>query len=194
MVRVVTFSLACRALAQLKQAAWPPATASASAFRFCRLVVAAARSRDLSDSFVGRFRPIEAVGNAGERTGEFSFTPDLDRHVWIRKSFAEDHRAGGKEGCWRYNEPYTSSDSFTNQRAMTQRTKEKAKAVAVASVGAGVGGAGGASVGVLELAAMGTATEVTAGAMIVAGAAAGAALFLAGWGLYQVLTKPHKKS
>jgi hypothetical protein len=77
---------------------------------------------------------------------------------------------------------------------MTRRTKEKAKAAAVASVGAGVGGVGGASVGVLELAAMGTATEVTAGAMIVAGAAAGAALFLAGWGLYRVLRKPNKKS
>ena len=160
--------------------------------------MAAGRSRDRSDSFVRRFRPIEAVGITGEPTGEFSFTPDLDRHVWIRKSFAEDHQGSPgwreNEGCRRYNEPYTSSDSFTNKRAMTQRTKEKAKAAAVASVGAGVGGAGGASVGVLELAALGTATEVAAGAIIVAGAAAGAALFLAGWGLYRVLTKPNQTS
>lgn len=77
----------------------------ASGRLFCRPAVAAGRSRDWSDSFVRRLRPIEAVGISGERTGEFSFTPDLDRHVWIRKSFAEDHRAGGNEGCRRYNEP-----------------------------------------------------------------------------------------
>jgi hypothetical protein len=66
---------AIRPLDRLKQARrlrrWP----QASARRFCRPVVAAGRSRDLSDSFVGRLRPIEGVGNTGERPGEFSFTP-----------------------------------------------------------------------------------------------------------------------
>lgn len=73
---------------------------------------------------------------------------------------------------------------------MTEEGKEKVKAAAVAGVGAGVGGAGGASAGVLELAALGTAvTEVSAGLVIAAGAAAGAAVFLAGWGLYRFLKK-----
>jgi len=73
---------------------------------------------------------------------------------------------------------------------MTQEAREKATAAAVAGVGAGVGGAGGASVGVLELAALGSATEVAAGVVIAAGAVAGAALFLAGYGVYRLLKKP----
>lgn len=67
----------------------------ASARQFCRPAVAAGRSRDWSDSFVRRLRPIEAVGISGERTGEFSFTPDLDRHVWIRKSLPRITGLGG---------------------------------------------------------------------------------------------------
>ena len=46
---------------------------------------------------------------------------------------------------------------------MTEADKEKAKATAIAGVGAGVGTAGGASVGVLELAAKGAVTGLSAG-------------------------------
>jgi hypothetical protein len=73
---------------------------------------------------------------------------------------------------------------------MTDEGKEKAKAAAVASVGAGVGGAGGATGGVLELAALGSATPVSAGIVIGVGAVAGAAVFLAGYSLYRFLKKP----
>ena len=73
---------------------------------------------------------------------------------------------------------------------MTEKGKETAKAAAVAGVGAGVGGAGGGTVGVLELAALGSATELSAGAVIAGGAAVGAVVFLAGYGLYRFLTKP----
>ena len=75
---------------------------------------------------------------------------------------------------------------------MTQHDKEKATAAAVAGVGAGVGATGGASAGVLELAALGSATPLSAGAVIAGGALAGAALFLAGYGAYRLLTKPKK--
>jgi len=73
---------------------------------------------------------------------------------------------------------------------VTEQGKETAKAVAVAGVGAGVGGAGGATGGVLELAALGSATPLSAGAVIAAGAVAGAALFLAGYGAWRLLKKP----
>ena len=73
---------------------------------------------------------------------------------------------------------------------MTETRKEKAKAAAVASVGAGVGGAGGATGGVLELAALGSATPVSAGIVIGLGAVTGAAVFLAGYSLYRFLKKP----
>jgi hypothetical protein len=73
---------------------------------------------------------------------------------------------------------------------MTDAGKEKAKAAAVAGVGAGVGTAGGGTAGVLELAALGSATPVTAGVVIGLGAVAGAGLFLAGYGLYRLLKKP----
>ncbi|GEM_PF-1243307 len=73
---------------------------------------------------------------------------------------------------------------------MTQTGKEKAKAAAVASVGAGVGGAGGATGGVLELAALGSATPISAGIVIGLGAVTGAAVFLAGYSLYRFLKKP----
>jgi len=56
---------------------------------------------------------------------------------------------------------------------------------AVAGVGAGVGSAAGGTVGVLELAAQGSVTALSAGAVIAAGAVAGAALFLAGYGVYR---------
>ena len=72
---------------------------------------------------------------------------------------------------------------------MTEKGKEAAKKAAVAGVGAGVGGAGGASVGVLELAALGTASELSAGAVIAASAAVGAGVFLAGYGLSRLLEK-----
>lgn len=73
---------------------------------------------------------------------------------------------------------------------MTENRKEKAKAAAVAGVGAGVGGAGGATGGVLELAALGSATPLSAGIVIGVGAVAGAAVFLAGYNLYRFLKKP----
>ncbi len=72
---------------------------------------------------------------------------------------------------------------------MTEIGKEKAKAAAVAGVGAGVGGAGGASAGVLELAALGSATPVSAGIVIGVGAVAGAAVFLAGYTMFRLLRK-----
>jgi hypothetical protein len=49
-------------------------------------------------------------------------------------------------------------------------------AAAVTGAGASIGGAGGATVGVLELAARGTVTALSAVVVIGAGAAAGAAL------------------
>lgn len=69
---------------------------------------------------------------------------------------------------------------------MTETGREKAKAAAVAGVGAGVGGAGGASAGVLELAAIGSATPFFAGLVIGLGAVAGA---VAGYGAYQFFKK-----
>jgi len=54
--------------------------------------------------------------------------------------------------------------------------RDKAVATAVTGAGATVGGAGGATIGVLELAARGAATELSAGLVIGAGAVAGAAL------------------
>ena len=50
--------------------------------------------------------------------------------------------------------------------------KDKVAAAAVTGAGASVGGAGGATVGVLELAARGAATGLSAGVVIGAGAAA----------------------
>jgi len=70
---------------------------------------------------------------------------------------------------------------------MTESEKDTAKAVVVASAGAGVGGAGGATVGVLELAANGVATALSASMVIGLGAAAGGAL---AYGVYRWLKKP----
>jgi hypothetical protein len=75
---------------------------------------------------------------------------------------------------------------------MTDKLKETAKKTAVAILGAGFGGAGGASVGVLELAALGIATELSAGVVIAAGAAAGAGSFLAGYRIYRFLTRSER--
>src|SRR5580698_6407396 len=54
--------------------------------------------------------------------------------------------------------------------------KDRVAVAAVTGAGATVGGAGGATVGVLELAARGAATGLSAGVVIGAGAAAGAAI------------------
>jgi uncharacterized membrane protein YebE (DUF533 family) len=64
--------------------------------------------------------------------------------------------------------------------------KDKAVATAVTGAGATVGGAGGATVGVLELAARGVATGLSASVVIGAGAAAGAAL---AYGAYRLFRK-----
>ena len=69
---------------------------------------------------------------------------------------------------------------------MTKDEKDKAKAVAVAGVGASVGGAGGATVGVLELAAQGAATALSASLVIGLGALAGGAL---AYGLFRTFQK-----
>ena len=63
-------------------------------------------------------------------------------------------------------------------------TKDKVAAAALAGAGATVGGAGGATVGVLELAARGVATELSAGLVIGAGAVAGGAL---AYGIFRLL-------
>ena len=59
---------------------------------------------------------------------------------------------------------------------MNDSPRNKGVAAAVTGAGATVGGAGGATVGVLELAARGAATGLSAGVVIGAGAAAGAAI------------------
>lgn len=66
---------------------------------------------------------------------------------------------------------------------MTNEEKERAKAVAAGGAGAGVGGAGAATLGVLELAAQGLATNLLAGVVVGAGAVFGA---LAGYGVYRL--------
>jgi hypothetical protein len=70
---------------------------------------------------------------------------------------------------------------------MTEGGKDKAKATALAGVGASVGGAGGASLGVLELAARGSVTGLSAGVVIGVGAVAGGFLGLA---VYRFFKKP----
>jgi hypothetical protein len=69
---------------------------------------------------------------------------------------------------------------------MTNEEKEKARAVAAGGAGAGVGGAGAATIGVLELAAQGLATNLLAGVVVGAGAVFGA---LAGYGVYRLFRK-----
>ena len=72
---------------------------------------------------------------------------------------------------------------------MTEDEKQKAKVATVASVGASVGGAGGATVGVLELAAQGVVTGLSAGLVICAGATAGALLSFFGYKAYRKIKK-----
>jgi uncharacterized membrane protein YebE (DUF533 family) len=67
--------------------------------------------------------------------------------------------------------------------------RDKAVATAVTGAGATVGGAGGATIGVLELAARGVATELSAGLVIGAGAVAGAALAYGVFRLFRSRTK-----
>jgi hypothetical protein len=73
---------------------------------------------------------------------------------------------------------------------MAEDGKEKIKSAAAASLGAGVGGAGGATAGVLELAAQGSVTALSAGVVIGAGAVAGGVLTFLGYKLFRHLTKP----
>jgi hypothetical protein len=73
---------------------------------------------------------------------------------------------------------------------VTEADKERVEAAAVTSVGAGVGGAGGATVGVLELAAQGAATGLSAGIMIGAGAVVGGLAFFFGYKAFRHLRKP----
>ena len=65
-------------------------------------------------------------------------------------------------------------------------SKDTVKAVAAASAGAGVGGAGGATAGVLELAAQGILSGLSAGIVIGAGATIGA---LIGYGVFRLAKK-----
>jgi hypothetical protein len=81
---------------------------------------------------------------------------------------------------------------FSRIIKMTEEEKDKAKAAAAAGVGAGVGTAGGASVGILELAAQGAVTGLSAGLVIGVGAVAGALLGLAGYGVYRNIKKKQK--
>jgi hypothetical protein len=69
--------------------------------------------------------------------------------------------------------------------------KDKVAAAAVTGAGASVGGAGGATVGVLELAARGAATGLSASVAIGAGAAVGAALAYGAYRLFRKL-KPSR--
>jgi outer membrane lipoprotein SlyB len=84
----------------------------------------------------------------------------------------------------RYNQ---SRKSDYGNPQMKATNKDKAEATAAAGIGASVGGAGGATVGVLELAAQGVATGMSASLVIGAGAVAGALLGLA---VYRFLKKP----
>jgi hypothetical protein len=95
-------------------------------------------------------------------------------------------------GAKRYNGYWLRTRTSFGDDHMTEEEIEKAKATAAAGVGAGVGTAGGASIGVLELAAQGTVTGLSAGLVIGLGAVAGAALGLAGYGLYRSLKKKQK--
>ncbi len=70
------------------------------------------------------------------------------------------------------------------------KDKDNAVATAVAGAGATVGGAGGATIGVLELAARGAATELSAGLAIGAGAVAGAAV---AYGIFRLVRSRMKR-
>jgi hypothetical protein len=80
-------------------------------------------------------------------------------------------------------------ETSVGNESMTEGEKDAARAVAAAGAGAGVGGAGGATAGVLELAAQGVLSGLSAGVVIGAGAAVGG---LIGYGLYRFLKKPKR--
>lgn len=65
-----------------------------------------------------------------------------------------------------------------------EKIKENIAAAAVSGAGATVGTAGGATVGVLELAARGAVTGLSAGVVISAGAVAGAGL---AYGIFRLI-------
>jgi uncharacterized membrane protein YebE (DUF533 family) len=71
--------------------------------------------------------------------------------------------------------------------------KDKMAAVAVTGAGASVGGAGGATIGVLELAARGMATGLSAAVVIGVGAAAGAVLAYGAYWLFRK-SKPRNQN
>ncbi len=62
---------------------------------FLAPAVAAAPDWGPVQFLVGRWTGVGS-GEPGKGTGAFSFTPDLDRHVLVRKSFAEYPPAAGK--------------------------------------------------------------------------------------------------
>lgn len=64
---------------------------------------------------------------------------------------------------------------------------EKIEGAAVTGVGAGVGGVGGATAGVLELAAQGNVSNLSASLAIGAGAVVGGLAFFYGYKLYRRL-------
>lgn len=68
--------------------------------------------------------------------------------------------------------------------------RDNIAAAAVTGAGATVGGAGGATIGVLELAARGAATELSAGLVIGAGAVAGAAV---AYGIFRLFRSRMKR-
>ena len=72
---------------------------------------------------------------------------------------------------------------------MITMKRDNATATAVAGVGASVGGAGGATVGVLELAAQGAATGLSASTIIGIGAVGGALAFFLGYKVYRHFRK-----
>ncbi|HVY91188.1 MAG TPA: hypothetical protein VHA14_00510 [Bryobacteraceae bacterium] len=70
-----------------------------------------------------------------------------------------------------------------------EKLKENIAAAAVSGAGATVGTAGGATAGVLELAARGSVTAVSAGVVIGAGAVAGAGL---AYGIFRLIRNRRK--
>jgi uncharacterized membrane protein YebE (DUF533 family) len=96
-----------------------------------------------------------------------------------------DYIGGGEPG-----EPLDGFQTLgsSQERSMSDSPdiKDKVAVAAVTGAGATVGGAGGATVGVLELAARGVATGLSATVVIGAGAAAGAAL---AYGAYRSFRK-----
>ena len=72
---------------------------------------------------------------------------------------------------------------------MKKIQKEQIEGAAVTGVGAGVGGVGGATAGVLELAAQGNVSNLSASLVIGAGAVVGGLAFFYGYKLYRKIKK-----